>query len=186
MSELIKELMKSKAAPKKDPEFYEAQQELAYRHQWATMMKDAGRLTKAEFSEFEAHLAAAYLEAIPVERFVEMQEDGSYADLEAIAGHDGKRDRYDVLKDRGALNKKITQDVLDTALAENKIDAKRWNEEQGKLGTFDDDMTRRVTDAEDDGDHDSVAMDSLLGRLAPEEPEASAPVDEPQKIDPED
>jgi hypothetical protein len=186
MSDLTKELMKSKAAPRKDPEFYEAQQELAYKLEWAKRMVDADRLTKAEFQEFESHLAAEYLAALPVEQFVEMQKDGSYADIETIAGHDGTRDRHDVLKDRAALNKKITQDALDEALASNKIDAKRYNEEHRKVGTFDDDMTRRVTDADVDGDHDSVAMDSLLGRLAPDEPASPPPSEDRIKSADED
>lgn len=184
---LAQQLMKSKAFPRRDPEFYEAQRELTYKLEWAKRMVDAERLTKAEFQEFESHLAAEYLAALPVEQFVEMQKDGSYADLETIAGHDGTRDRHDVLKDRAALNKKITQDALDEALASNKIDARRFNEEHRKIGTYDDETSMRVTDADNDDDHDTVAMDSLLGRLASaEEPAPTAPADEPKKIDPED
>lgn len=178
MNEMTKELMKAKAFKQRDPEFFEAQQELAYKLEWARRMEEAGRLTKAEFKEFESHLAAEYLAALPMEQFVEMQKDGSYADLETIAGHDGTRDRHDVLKDRAALNKRITQDALDEALASNKIDARRYNEEHAKIGSLDDDQVRRVTDADDEaGNHDEVAMDSLLGRLAPEESASPAPVE---------
>jgi hypothetical protein len=169
MSDLAQQLMKSKALPKKDPEFYEAQRELAYKLEWAKRMVDDDRLTKAEFKEFESHLAAAYLEALPVEQFVELQKSGAYSDLEIIAGSDGSRDRHDVLRDRKALDKKITRDALDTALSEGKISAKRFNEEHRPLGTLDDDMTRRANDATADDDHEEVALDSLLGRLGSEE-----------------
>ena len=86
-------------------------------------MKESGRLTKAEFKEFEAHCTHEYLEALPVEAFVEMQKDGSYPDLETIArSHDGKRHGTDVLKDRAELNKKVTRDGLDEACAAGKIE----------------------------------------------------------------
>jgi hypothetical protein len=38
MSDMLKELMKQKAAAKKDPEFYAAQEELAHKLTWATMI----------------------------------------------------------------------------------------------------------------------------------------------------
>jgi hypothetical protein len=164
---MLRELMKQKAAPKKDPEFYAAQEELTHKLTWATKMLEAERLTKAEFKEFEAHLTAEYLAALPVSAFIEMQKDGSYSDLEAIAGHDGTRDRHDVLKDRAALNKRITQDALDEAFAAQKIDSKRYSEEHRKLGTLDDKMSERVTDAADDGDHDAPAGEIFFSRNLP-------------------
>ena len=173
MSDMLKELMKQKAAAKKDPEFYAAQEELAHKLTWATMMRGAGRLSKSEFNEFESHLAAEYLDAMPTETFIAMQEDGSYSDLETIArSHDGTRDSYDVRKDRVALDKKVTKDALHEGLASGKLESKRYAQEFRKLiGNFEDEMSRRVTDADDDGDHDDVAMDIILRDLPQDEPE---------------
>ena len=169
MNDLAKELMKSKALPKKDPEFWEIQHELACKLKYASMMKEDGRLAPAKFKEFESHLAAQYLEALPVEQFVELQQSGAYSDLEIIAGSDGSRDRYDVLRDRKALEKEITQIALDDALASGKIDSKRYNAEHAKIGSFNDDEMRRANDADDDGDHDTPAIDHLVSRLGAEE-----------------
>ena len=178
MNDTVRDLLKSKAAARRDPEFQEAQTELAHKLQWATLMKELGRLTTAEYKEFEAHCTHEYLEALPVEAFVEMQKDGSYRDLEAIArSHDGKRHGTDVLKDRAELNKKVTRDGLDEALSRNTIDARRWNEEQRKIGTFDEETNMRVTDAGDDSEHDEIALDNLLSRLPDAEPPV-APVNE--------
>jgi hypothetical protein len=168
---MLREMLRQKGAAKRDPEFHETQTELAHKLQWATMMREAGRLTKSEFQEFESHLTAEYLAALPVEAFVAMQKDGSYAELETIASHDGKRDRHDVLKDRKKLNDRITQDALDEAWAAQLIDSKMYAEEHKKLGTFDEDRVRRINDADDNGDGDAVSLDIFFERNLPPEPE---------------
>ena len=84
--------------------------------------------------EFESHLAEAYIEAMPTEMFVEMQKDGSYADLETIArSHDGTRDGYDVRRDREELDKKIINEALTDARFKGQIDGKRFLEEYRNL-----------------------------------------------------
>jgi len=104
--------------------------------------------------------------------------------------HDGSRHGDDVRRDRAELNKKVTREALDEALSRSKIDARRYNEEHRKIGTFDDETSMRVTDAGDEGDHDTIALDNLLTRLPDydQEPasETTAPVDEPKKIDPDE
>ena len=106
-------------------------------------MQGAGRLSKAEFNEFESHLAEEYLDAMPTETFIAMQKDGSYPDLETIArSHDGTRDSYDVRRDRAALEKKVTKDALHEGLAAGKLESKRYAQEYRKLiGNSDDEMS---------------------------------------------
>jgi len=176
-----------KALSKRDPEFHEIQTELAHKLTWATMMREAGRLSKSDFQEFEAHLTGEYLAALPMSDFVAMTKDGRYAELEIIASSDGKRDRHDVLKDRAALNKKITQDALDEAWASQKIDSKRYAEENRKLiGNSDDAMSRRIVDADDDGSHDrhdSPAMDIFFNRNLPQDDAEPEPGNVPRLPD---
>ena len=184
---MLREMLWQKGAAKRDPKFHAAQTELAHRLQWATMMREAGRLTKSEFQEFESHLTAEYLAALPVEAFVAMQKDGSYAELETIASHDGKRDRHDVLKDRKKLNDRITQDALDEAWAAQLIDSKMYAEENRKLiGNSDDAMSRRIVDADDDGSHDrhdSPAMDIFFNRNLPQDDAEPEPGNVPRLPD---
>jgi hypothetical protein len=168
---LMREMMRAKAAAKKDPEFHETQTELVHALTWANTMREAGRLTKKEFQEFESHLAAEYLSAMPTEMFVEMQKDGRYADIEIIASHDGKRDGHSVLQDRKKLSARIKADALDEFFAAQKIDSKRYAEEHKNLGTFDDDRVRRINDADDNGDGDAVALDIFFERNLPPDPE---------------
>jgi hypothetical protein len=169
---MLRELLRQKGAAKRDPEFHEAQTELAHKLQWATMMRGEGRLSKSEFEEFESHLTSEYLAALPMDAFVEMTKDGRYAELETIAGHDGKRDRYDVLKDRAAIEKKITEAALDEAWTTGKIGEKQYLEETRKLiGNSDDDRTRRINDADDNKDGEAVALDIFFERFDPPEPE---------------
>ena len=111
-------------------------------------MKEAGRLTKADYKEFEAHLHPGVHRRAAVEAYLEMQKNGEYNDLEAIArSHDGKRHGDDVRRDRAALNKRITAEALDEALALGKIDSKMYNEEHRNLGSFDDERVRRINDS---------------------------------------
>lgn len=166
MTDLARELLKQKAAVKKHPEFYQEQSELAYKLQWATQMVEAGRLSKQDFKEFEAHLTSEYLAALPMDMYVSMTADGSYADLESLAAHDGTRDFYSVRKDRADLEKRVTRDALDESWAAGKIDSKRYNQEHRSIGTFDDDGVRRVNDAGDAG-HDDIAGESFFNRNLP-------------------
>jgi len=152
-------------------------------------MREAGRLTKAEFNEFESHLVTDYLSALPMETYAEMRKDGSYAELEALAGHDANRNGHDVGRDREALNKRITGEALDEALASGKVDSKMYAEEHKKLGSFDDDRVRRINDASDNNDGEAVAMDIFFERLLPpgdREPEPAAPAEDRIKSADED
>ena len=168
MSDALREAMKSKAAAKKHPGFQEIQQELVHKMTWGRMMRDAGRLTKAELAEFESHLASDFIDAMPTEMYVEMQRDGSFSDLEIVArAHDGQRHGDDVRRDRAELNKKVTRDALDEGWAAGLIDSKRYNQEHRAIGTTDEAMHRRVTDADETGDHDTPAGEMFFNRNLP-------------------
>ncbi|MFA5952771.1 MAG: hypothetical protein WC807_21125 [Hyphomicrobium sp.] len=146
----MRELLSRLVSSKKDPEFAETVKALVNKAEYAANMRARGKLTKAEHEDFEAGLYAQYLEALPMDEFVSMQKDGRYAQLETLAGHDGTRDGYDVRKHRDAIEKKITADALDDAWLSQKIDSKRYSEENRSLGTSDD-LSQRVTDGDYDG-----------------------------------
>jgi len=169
--------MALKARARKHPEFEKEQEELAHKLRWAGQMAEDGRLTKSELKEYEAHLASAYLDALPTELFVEMRDDGSLADLEAVARHhDGTRDGYDVRRDREALDRRVTENGLDEAWSRNVIDSGRYLEQSWKY-VPDDDLRMRMTDATDE-DRDNIATEILLGRNAPELLDQPAPSSE--------
>ena len=132
------------------------------------MMRNAGRLSKKEFEEFESHLTAAYLDAMPTETYVELQKSGAYSDLEIIARRiDDNRDSHSALKDRAEINKKVTRDALDEGWAAGLRNSKRYNQEHRAIGTTDDEMHRRITDADETGDHDTPAGEMFFNRNLP-------------------
>ena len=138
---------------------------------------------QGRLEEFESLLAQNYIDAMPTEVFVAMREDGSFDDLEVIArAHDGHRHSDDVRRDREALDKKIIKEALDEARFKGQIEGKRFLEEYRSLiGDPDEETSRRITDADDEGDHDDAAVDLILRNLPRDEPASAAPVDEPEE-----
>lgn len=175
-SEVVRELLRQKAAHKKNPEFHAAQTELAQKLEWAGRMRDAGRLTKGEFNEFEAHLTSQYMEALPMDDYAAMRNDGRWDELETIASHDRNRNVYDVRNERSAIERKITESALDEAYAAQLIDEKTYLAENRKLlgkdrARNDDDRKQRILDADDNKKVDDVVLDIFFERNIAPEPE---------------
>jgi hypothetical protein len=156
MSDLLKQL----ASAKRNPEFGETVREITDARHYAEKMRKAGKLTKAEFEDFEASQYNRYIEALPPDEFHEMMKDGRLGQLQAMAGHDGTRDGYGVEKARRAVNNKIKADALDEAWLSQKIDAKRYANEMRDISAKDHDLDNRLADE----DYDGVAAERFASR----------------------
>ena len=155
MTELLRQL----ASSKRNPEFASEVRELLIASQHAGQMLKSGKLSKDEFEDFEAHLYAKYIDALPIDDFQEMMEDGRLDQLRAIAGHDDQRNGLDADEERAAVSKKVTLDALDDAWLNQKIDSQRYAEECRILGTSED-LDNRLAD----GDYDGVASEFFAER----------------------
>ena len=156
MSELLKQL----AVSKRNPEFGEKVTEITDGLKYAERMLKAGKLTKSEFADFEAHQFTAYLEALPVDEFSEMMNDGRLNQLQALAGHDGTRDNYGVDQARRAVSNKIKAEALEEGWLSQKIDTKRYAQEMREVSPRDDDLETRMADE----DYDGVAAERFASR----------------------
>ena len=61
----MSETLKQRAFRKRNPEFDDATTEIGHALNYAEKMLKAGKLTKAEFADFEALQYARYIEALP-------------------------------------------------------------------------------------------------------------------------
>jgi len=120
----------------------------------ASGMVSAGKLTRGEFKDFEAHLWHEMLDKMPMDVFSEMQADGSLADLEALArGYDGDRDSGSVMESRKAVERKVKADALEQKWLDGTIDSKKYAElSREHVG-----RSERLDDMIADGDHEGAA-----------------------------
>ena len=91
----MSETMKQRAFRKRNPEFDEATIEIGHALDYAQKMLKAGKLTKAEYADFEGLQYNRYIEALPPDEFHEMMKDGRLDQLQAMAEeYEGKLARY--------------------------------------------------------------------------------------------
>ena len=155
MSQLLKQTASMKRNPESAAQLIQLQN--AARH--ASFMHANGKLSDAEFADFEAHLFSGYIDALPVEDFSEMMADGRLHDLQAMAGHDGTRDVYDAEDARAVIAKKVSADFLDSLWLEQKIDSKEYANLSREIGT-----SEKLDDRMADGDFDGAASEMFASR----------------------
>ena len=144
---------------KRNPENAKQLLQLQNAAKHAAVMHSRGKLSDAEFADFEAHLFNGYIAALPVEVFHDMMNDGSLHDLQEMAGHDGTRNVYDVEEERSSIAKKVTADFLDALWLEQKIDAKEYAEMSREIGTSED-LDNRMAG----GDYEGAASEMFASR----------------------
>jgi len=126
---------------KRNPEFEEAVREVKLAHMYADKMLAEGRLTQKEADHFEAHLYGKLLEALPVDDFHRMMEDGSLEDLRALAGYEGDHDAGDIEDIRNEIYRKVQADALDEAWIEGRVDSKYYAEGNREIERYHDEKT---------------------------------------------
>ncbi|MBH5372815.1 hypothetical protein [Bradyrhizobium glycinis] len=128
---------------------------------FASEMVAAGKLTKREFREYEAHLWHQMLDELPVEQFSEMMKDGSLEELEKLArGYDDRRDSHDVLEQRKAIERKVKADALEQKWLEGKIDSKTY----AQLSREHVGRSERLDKLIADEDHEGAALEAFGDR----------------------
>jgi hypothetical protein len=153
------EVLKQLAKDRREPDFAAELRALQLAMQHADRMVAAGRLTKAERADFDSHLFQKTLDALPVDDFQSMMEDGSLDDLQALAAHDGTRDVGDVEDAREAISRKIQKDALDEMWLEQRINSRQYAELGAKI-EHNNDHNDRIAD----GDYDGAAAEQFASR----------------------
>jgi hypothetical protein len=155
--------LKEQAHKKKEPEFAAATKELELAHRHADEMLADGLLTKEEHDHFEAHLYSKFIDALPVDEFHELLENGGMNYLQGLAGYEGNHDAGDIVDTRKAIEAKITANALDNAWVEGRIDSKWYaeaNRDRVELH-HDEDRDAKLADE----NYDGAAMDYFLSRV---------------------
>src|SRR5438309_6141019 len=116
------ELLKAGAFRKHDPEFAATVREMELAHRHADRMLADGKITQEEADHFEAHLYGKILEALPVDDFQRLVENGGMDHLQALAGYEGDHDAGDIEDTRKAIEQKIKADALDEAWLSGRIE----------------------------------------------------------------
>jgi hypothetical protein len=182
--------LKEQVHKKSQPEFAVAVREMELAHRHADEMLADGRLSKAEHEDFEAHLYGRFIQELPVSEFQELLKNGGMDDLQALAGHDGSRDVFDVEDARQAVEAKIKMDALDNAWAEGRINNEYYAKENQRVDhdirNFNEDLDDAIAgddfgkgalhyfvERHDDPGHEKSLSDYLADKYGSETPRNS-------------